>query len=137
MDKARQYLGIARKAGLLMIGEDSCGTVTAQGRTKLFLLASDASVNTQKRAGGFLRGHRSPLMVLPWTKEDLTQLLGRNGCSMLCLTDLPLAARFAQAMAEDLEEWQETASLLSRRVDKAARRKAAGLKHDSREKRRT
>ena len=137
MDKARQYLGIARKAGLLILGEDNCGTVTAQGRAKLFLLASDASPNTRKRAVSFLRGHRAPLMTLPWTREDLSQLLGKKGCGMMCLTDLPLAVRFAEAMAEGTEEWQETAALLSRRADKAARRKAAGPKHDSREKRRT
>lgn len=136
MDKAGQYLGIARKAGLLVMGEENCGAAVAAGRAKLFLLSADASLNTAKRAGSFLHGHRAPLMALPWTKDELAQMLGKN-CSMLCLIDLPLAARFSSAMAEELPQWQETARLLSQREDKAARRKAAGRKHDSRSKRRT
>jgi len=137
MDKARQYLGIARKAGLVTMGEDNCAAVVGAGKAKLFLLASDASPNAARRAESILRGHRSPLVTLPWTKDELSQMLGKNGCSMLCMTDLSLAVRFASAMAEVLPQWQETALLLSRREDKAARRKAAGPKHDSRGKRRT
>ena len=48
---------------------------------------------------------------------------------MVCFTDLPLAARFAAAMADTSEAWQDTAELLSRREDKAVRRKAAPRKH--------
>ena len=136
MDKAAQYLGIARKAGLLILGEDACDAAVSAGKAKLLMLASDASPNAAKRAGSMLQGHRAPLTRLPWTKEELSAMMGKS-CSMLCLTDLSLAARFASAMAEGLPAWQETALLLSRREDKAARRKAAGRKHDTRSKRRT
>ena len=136
MDKAQQYLGIARKAGLLAIGEENCGNAVGGGKAKLFLLARDASPNAVKRANSFLYGHRAPCRTLPWDKSELSQLLGKRGCSMLCFIDLPLAARFAAAMAETAPEWQETAAVLSQREDKAKRRKAAPRKHDSREKRR-
>ncbi len=130
MDKARRYLGLARKAGLLAIGEESCSLAVSGGKAKLFLLALDASPNAVKRANAVLRGHRAPLETLPWEKEELSALLGKGSCSMLCFTDLPLAARFASAMAEDAPQWEDTAALLSRREDKAARRKAAPRKHD-------
>ena len=130
MDKAQRYLGLARKAGLLVIGEEGCGAAVSGGKAKLFLLPRDASPNTVKRAGTFLRGHRAPLETLPWEKEELSALLGKQGCGMLCFTDLPLAARFAAAMADDLPQWADTAALLSRREDKAARRKAAPRKHE-------
>lgn len=136
MDKARQYLGIARKAGLLAVGEDACGDAVHAGKARLVLLARDASQNAAKRANTFLNGRRAPCRVLPWEKEELSLLLGKRGCSMLCFTDLPLAARFAAAMAETAPDWQETAALLSQREDRAKRRKAAPRKHDSREKRR-
>ena len=129
MDKAQEYMGLARKAGLLAVGEDSCGMAVSGGKARLLLLAADASANAQKRAGGFLTGHRAPLRTLPWTKEELSALLGRRGCSMVCFTDLGLAARFAAAMALAEPGWQDTADLLSRREDKAARRKAAPRKH--------
>ena len=129
MDKAQQYMGLARKAGRLSVGEASCGDTAAAGKAKLFLLAADASDNARKRAAGFLNGRRPPLQTLPWTKEELSALLGKPGCSMVCFTDLPLAARFAAAMADTDPGWKDTAELLSRREDKAARRKAAPRKH--------
>lgn len=129
MDKAQEYMGLARKAGLLAVGEDNCGAAVSGGRAKLLLLASDASANAQKRAAGFLTGRRAPLRTLPWSKAELSALLGKRGCSMVCFTDLGLASRFAAAMAQTEPLWQETSELLSRREDKAARRKAAPRKH--------
>ena len=129
MDKARQYMALARKAGLLSVGEENCGLTAAAGKARLLLLAADASPNARKRAESFLRGRRAPLRGLPWPKEELSALLGRPGCSMVCFTDLPLAARFAAAMAEADDGWQDVSELLSRREDKAARRKAAPRKH--------
>ena len=97
MDKAAQYLGLARKGGMLAVGEEGSGTAIAAGKGRLLMLAADASPNAQKRAAGFLYGHRAPLQTLPWTKAELSAMLGKRGCSMLCFTDLPLAARFAAA----------------------------------------
>ena len=129
MDKARQYLGLGRKSGLLVTGEDNCGCTVGAGKAKLLLLASDASPNARKKASGFMYGHRALLATLPWSKEELSALLGKRGCSMVCFTDLPLAARFAAAMAETDPAWQETASALCAREEKARRRKAAPRKH--------
>ena len=128
MDKARSYLGLARKAGLLVTGEDGCADAVSGGRAKLLMLASDASPNTARKAQKLLQGHRAPLEALPWDKETLSALLGRQSCSMLCFTDLPLASRFAAAMADEAPQWGDTAALLARREEKAARRKAAPRK---------
>jgi ribosomal protein L7Ae-like RNA K-turn-binding protein len=130
MDKAQSYLGLARKAGLLSMGEDGCGDTVSAGRAKLLLLASDASPGTVKRAKAMLAGHRAPMETLPWERETLSALLGKAGCSILCFTDLPLAARFAAAMADASPQWGDTAELLARREEKAARRKAAPRKHE-------
>lgn len=89
MDKAAQYLGLARKGGMLAVGEEGSGTAIAAGKGRLLMLAADASPNAQKRAAGFLYGHRAPLQTLPWTKAELSAMLGKRGCSMLCFTDLP------------------------------------------------
>ena len=131
MDKAQRYLGLARKAGLLAVGEESCGEAFVDGKARLLLLASDASPNAHKRAEHFLNGRRALSGALPWTKEELSLLLGRRGCSMICFTDLALAEQFASALAEERPEWQETASLLKARKEKKLRRKAAPHKHES------
>ena len=70
MDRAVSYLGIARKAGLLTTGEESCGAVVRAGKAKLLCLASDASPNAARRAEGFVYGTRTPLLRVPYTKEE-------------------------------------------------------------------
>ena len=129
MDKAKGYLGLARRAGLLVTGADGCADAVGAGRAKLLMLASDASPNTVRRAQKLLQGHRAPLETLPWENDMLSALLGKRGCAMLCFTDLPLASRFASAMADEMPQWEATAALLARREEKAARRKAAPRKH--------
>ena len=134
MDKALRYLALARKAGSLSVGEFLCGETMSAGKGKLLLLASDASDNAAKRAQGFLNGRRALFGRLPWTKAELSALLGKAGCSMLCFTALGLAAEFAAALAEADETWKETATLLAARRDKAVRRKAAPRKHKPNDK---
>lgn len=137
MDKALQYLGLARKAGLLAVGEESSSLAAHAGKARLVLLAADASDNAVRRADAFLYGRRAARMTAPWTKEELSARLGRPGCSMVCFTDPALAAQFASAMAETLPQWQDTAALLSQRADKTRRRKEAPRKHEKRKNRRT
>ena len=115
-DKAVEYLCLARKAGLLHLGEERCLQAAESGKARLLLLPSDVSPAAEKRALRALEGRRAPLEHLPWTNERLCDLLGKSGCGMLCFTDLPLASRFSSAMAEELPPWRATAELLSRRV---------------------
>ena len=129
MDKALRYMTLARKAGRLAVGETGCGAAFASGKARLLLLASDASESTRKRAEKMLYGRRAPLRTLPWSRAELSELLGKNSCGMMCFTDLPLASRFASSMSELLGDWSDTAELLSQREAKAVRLKAAPRKH--------
>lgn len=129
MDKAQSYLAFARKAGQLVLGEERCGDAANSGRLKLLLLAADASPNARKRAESYTVGHRFPLQQVHFTKDELCALLGSGGCAMVGFTERGLAAEFAKAMSVNNSEWQDTATLLAQRRDKAARRKAAPRKH--------
>ena len=53
---------------------------------------------------------------------------------MVGFTDAGLAAVFAQSMMESDSDWEETASLLQYRRDRALRRKAAPRKHKNGER---
>lgn len=124
MDRAQSYLALGRKAGLLLTGEDSCRDAAHKGRARLLLLAYDASPNACKRAADALAGHQAPLRTMPWEKRELSALLGRRGCSMVCFTDLGLAVQFSAAMAESDPGWRETADGLAASQEKIRRRKA-------------
>ena len=118
-----------RRAGKIEIGETGTGAAVRAGRARLLLLAADASENARKRAEGYLYGRRALLVPLPYTKSELSELLGKSGCSMAACTDFGLSAAFLAALAEAAPEEYGPLSLeMGRRADKAARRRAAGPK---------
>ena len=96
-----------------------------RGSAKAVFLASDASENARKRAEGFLAGRRALLVTLPYSKEQLSERLGKSGCSMAACTDFGLAAAFLSALAEgeDGDRFSEPAQEMRRRAD---RPRAAG-----------
>ena len=46
MDKALQYLSIARKGGMAELGEEPVGAIARAGKAYLILVAADASDHT-------------------------------------------------------------------------------------------
>lgn len=118
-----------RKAGKIELGETSTGAAVRAGRARLVLLAADASENARKRAEGYLYGRRTLLVSLPYDKEELSELLGKSGCSMAACTDFGLSSAFLKALAENApDKYGQLAEEMEHRADKAARRKAAGPK---------
>jgi len=124
MDKALSYLSIARKAGLLEVGEENSGDAARRGKAKILLLAADASDNARRRAEGFVYGRQIPLARLPFTKEQISAATGRHGCSMVALTDIGLASSIMNTLAETApEEYGAIAEEMRQRDETAARRR--------------
>ena len=131
MDKILGYLGIARKGGYLATGEENSGAAVRSGGARVLMLASDASDNAVSRAKGFVRGGKTPLITLPFTKEELSEATGQNGCSMVALTDVGLASAVLDALAAlDGEKFAETAAELKIKKEKASRRRAEAAAHE-------
>ena len=95
--RALGCLGIARKAGLVVTGEQNTGALAHDGRAKLIILAADASPNAQRRAEGFSASSGVPLAHVRFTKAEIAAATGRSGCSMAAFTDAGLALRFYTA----------------------------------------
>ena len=74
MDKAAQYLGLARKGGMLAVGEEGSGTAIAAGKGRLLMLAADASPNAQKRAAEI--GPHVTVQLFSGMKKEGTEELG-------------------------------------------------------------
>ena len=86
-DKAANYLGLMRKAGRIALGEQDAGAAARAGKACLLLLAQDASDNARKRAEGFAYTAQAPLLRLPYTKQALSERLGKTGCAIAAVTD--------------------------------------------------
>lgn len=128
-DKALNYLGIAKKAGKIVLGFTGCAAAADQGRVKLFLLPSDAADKSFSRVRKMMQGHRALCLQLPYSGEQLGGIFGSGACAAAAVTDIGLAAAAAQALSEDNPrngDYENAAAVLRQRRDKAARRKAAG-----------
>lgn len=135
MSKALNYIGIAKKAGVLVTGEENAGIEIRAHKAKLLVLASDASDNARRRAEGFVFETNVPLVVSPLTKEEISYITGKNGCSMLVFKDIGLAERFAQALwAEYGDVYQTQALELKARAEKAAQRQREAKAHQRNKK---
>ena len=56
MDKAMNYLSLARKGGLAELGEEPVGAAARAGKAYLILVAEDASDHTWRRAQSYAAG---------------------------------------------------------------------------------
>ena len=129
MDKCMNYLGIARKAGFLAIGEKNSGAAARSGRAQILLLAADASDNARKRAEGFALGGKLPPPVrLPYSMEHIAGYTGKTG-SVLALTDPGIAYSFVAGLTGEIAGLDEIANLLLERNQQALRRRKEAAAH--------
>lgn len=129
MQKAKGYLSLARKAGLLETGEENCGIAVRNGKAKLLVVAGDASENALRRAKGYLTDRKIPMLHAPFTKLELMEATGKNGCSMLAFTEIGFAEGFISALAElEPEKYQEIKAQLASKRERATERRQRGKK---------
>ena len=100
MDKALNYLALARKAGLAELGEEPAGVAAKAGRAPLVLVASDASDHTWRRAKSYVSGTKQQLLRLPYTKDEMGMAVGRQELAIAALTDAGLAASLVAALEQ-------------------------------------
>ena len=100
MDKALNYLSLARKGGMAELGEEPVGAVTRLGKGRLVIVASDASDHTWRRAKSFVAGTDQQCVRVPFTKEELGFVIGRTSLAIAAITDVSLALALAKALPE-------------------------------------
>ena len=125
MDRALNYLSLARKAGLAELGEEPVGAVTRALKARLVIVASDASDHTWRRAKSFVAGTDQQCIRVTFTKDELGFVVGRQSLAILALTDAAMAASFVKALpdaakhAEVAAKLEEKAAKLKQRKDEA------------------
>ncbi len=125
MDKALNYLALARKGGRIEVGEEPCGGAARAGIARLIVVARDAADHTWRRAKSYAAGTNQQCVKLPYSKDELGQAVGRSSVAMAAITDAALAVAFLKALpetpltAEALAALEETASRLRQRQTEA------------------
>ena len=123
MDKALNYLALARKGGLVELGEEPVGAAARAGKAYLMIVASDAGDHTWRRAKSFAAGTQQQCVKVKYTKDELGMAIGRTSLAMAAFTDAAMALAFAKAMdkpqAEVLAELEAKVQRLKSRRQEA------------------
>ena len=123
MDKALNYMALARKAGRIELGEEPVGAAARAQHARLVIVASDAGDHTWRRAKSFVSGSEQLCIKVPFTKDQLGQAIGRSSLALAAFTDPALALAFAKALGNVDEEVIRQLDIRTQRI--ARRQKEA------------
>ena len=128
MDKALNYMGLARKAGLIELGEEPVGAAARAQHARLVIVASDASDHTWRRALSFVSGTQQPCIRVGFTKDELGLAIGRTSLAIAAFTDPALALAFVKALGQP-EKYKAVMEGLDKRTKRVQQRRADEKAH--------
>ena len=128
MDKALNYLSLARKAGYAELGEEPVGAITRAGKGYLVVVAGDASDHTWRRAKSFVAGTAQQCVRLKCTKEEMGFVVGRTSLAIAAITDVQMALALVTALGEP-EKYKASLEVLTEKAAKAKKRQAEAKAH--------
>ena len=128
MDKALNYLALARKAGLAELGEEPVGGAARSGKAYVIVVASDASDHTWRRAKAYAAGTTQQCIRLPYSKDEMGFAIGRESLAIAAITDCPMALALVQSLPEP-EKNAEAVQVLTEKVQKMKKRQQEAKAH--------
>ena len=126
MDKALNYLSLARKAGTAELGEEPAGAAARAGKAYALLVASDCGDHTWRRAKAFAAGTDQQAIRLPYTKDEMGMATGRTALAIVAVTDISMALALVSALPQPPADAVE---VLKAKAEKAKKRKAEAKAH--------
>ena len=128
MDKALNYLALARKGGMAELGEEPVGAIARTGKAYVILVASDASDHTWRRAKSFAAGTEQQCVRVKFTKDEMGFAIGRTSLAIAAVTDVQLALALVNALGEP-EKNKAVIEVLTQKAEKAKKRQAEAKAH--------
>ena len=104
MDKALNYMSLARKAGLIELGEEPVGAAARALKARLVAVASDSGDHTWRRAKSFVAGTDQVCVRVPYTKDEMGQATGRTSLAIAAFTEASMALAFLKALPQPPQE---------------------------------
>lgn len=99
MNKVYSYLGLARRAGKVVSGEQAVVGGVKRGQVRLLLISEDASSNTYRKFSALAQNHNVRCLV--YGEKDLYgQALGQSPRSVLGVLD----RNFADVIRAHIQE---------------------------------
>ncbi len=103
MDKLLNFLGLCRRAGKLVTGNDVVTEEVAGKKAKLVLVSSDISKNTEKKI--LIACHRNDVkaLKLPRNTEQLSIAIGKF-CAVAAVMDTGFAKKLTELIQNEKQE---------------------------------
>ena len=133
-NRALNYMGLARKAGLIELGEEPVGAAARAQHARLVIVASDASDHTWRRALSFVAGTEQLCIRVEFTKDQLGMAIGRTSLAIAAFTDPALALAFVKALGQP-EKFRTVLESLEQRTKRVQQRRAEERAHQRNKKR--
>ena len=128
MDKALNYLALARKGGRAELGEEPVGAAARALHAHLIVVASDASDHTWRRAKSFAAGTDQQCVRLPYTKDEMGFVIGRTALAIAAITDVQMALAMVSALDQP-EKHKAVIEVLTLKSEKLKKRQAEAKAH--------
>ena len=128
MDKALNYLSLARKGGLAELGEEPVGAIARTGKAYVILVAGDASDHTWRRAKSYVAGTDQQCIRLTCTKEEMGFVVGRTSLAIAAITDVQMALALVKSLSQT-EKYKASLEVLTEKAAKAKKRQAEAKAH--------
>ena len=129
MDKALNYLALARKAGRIELGEEPVGAAARAQHARLIVVAEDAGDHTWRRAKSFVAGTDQQCLKVPFTKDDMGMVTGRSALAIAAFTDPAMALAFVKALGQP-EQNKELLENLDKRTARIRQRQKEAKAHE-------
>ena len=128
MDKALNYLALARKAGRIELGEEPVGAAARAQKARLVIVANDATDHTWRRAESFVAGSEQICLKGPFSKDQMGQAVGRTALALAAFTDPALALAFVKALDQP-QTYQAALDSLEKRTKRIQQRQQEAKAH--------
>ena len=128
MDKALNYLALAKKGRLAELGEEPVGAAARALKAHLILVAGDASDHTWRRAKSFAAGTDQQCIRLGCTKEEMGFVVGRQSLAIAAITDAQLALALVNSLGQP-EAHKAVLEVLTAKAEKAKKRQSEAKAH--------
>ena len=129
MDKALNYLALARKAGRIELGEEPVGAAARAQHARLIVVAEDAGDHTWRRAKSFVAGTDQQCLKVAFTKDEMGMVTGRSALAIAAFTDPAMALAFVKALGQP-EQNKELLENLDKRTARIRQRQKEAKAHE-------
>lgn len=130
-DPVLSFLGLAKKAGRVEIGEEPVVSAARAKHARVILVASDAAAASVRRAYSFAQTGACLCLTVDATKDALGSALGRTSCAMAAVTDIGFAEAIVKKLAAaDPERYAAAAERLEVKARRAQQRRQEQQQHE-------